>query len=235
MLYLSYKAAPKKVALILHGCGVYDGSEITEAVSMLVHLDKLGTRVSVFAPDIKQVRVVDHEVGSEVEETRHVLVESARISRGSVLSLEKLETTKFDALFIPGGFGVANTLSDFGAMGANCTVLPDIDRVLNEFVDSKKPIGLCCIAPVLAARCIHGATVTMGKEQEEEGRWQNSGACTAIKEMGGHHEPRDITEICVDEEKKLVTAPAYMCSKASPSEVFDNIGQLVSKVISMIR
>lgn len=36
--------------------------------------------------------------------------------------------------------------------------------VLKQFHAKKKPIGLCCIAPVLAARVIPNAKVTIGRD-----------------------------------------------------------------------
>ena len=45
----------KKVAVILSGCGVYDGSEIHESVITLLRLDQRGVQVQCFAPDIDPV------------------------------------------------------------------------------------------------------------------------------------------------------------------------------------
>ncbi|CDS42295.1 ES1 protein mitochondrial [Echinococcus multilocularis] len=214
----------KKVALILHGCGVFDGSEIHETTSMLVHLSKAGADVFVFAPNIQQDHVTDHSTGLEVAEKRNVLVESARISRGKVAPLSELRSEKFDALLIPGGFGAATTLSNFASAGASCEVLQDVKRVLEDFVHAKKPIGLCCIAPVLAARCLPGVHVTTGTDAD---------TARAIKSMGAVHEKCEITEVCVDENLKVVTAPAYMCATATIADIFDNIGLLVKKVLSL--
>ena len=41
-----------RAAVVLAGCGVYDGSEITESVSMLIALSKNGASYRVFAPNI---------------------------------------------------------------------------------------------------------------------------------------------------------------------------------------
>ena len=43
-----------------------------------------------------------------------VMRESARIARGAVQSLDKLTVDAADAVVIPGGFGAAKNLSDFG-------------------------------------------------------------------------------------------------------------------------
>ena len=42
------------------------------------------------------------------------MMESARIARGAVQSLTKLTVDAADAVVIPGGFGAAKNLSDFG-------------------------------------------------------------------------------------------------------------------------
>lgn len=41
---------------------------------------------------------------------RNVLVESARIARGSISSLSELKADSFDAVVFPGGFGAAKNL-----------------------------------------------------------------------------------------------------------------------------
>lgn len=45
------------------------------------------------------------------------------------------------------------------------TVIPEVERVLKDFHGAKKPIGLCCIAPMLAAKVLGGSgvTITLGK------------------------------------------------------------------------
>merc|ERR1719419_11567 len=60
----------------------------------------------------------------------------------------------------------------------------EVDGVLKDFHQAKKPIGLCCIAPVLAAKSLTGCQVTAGSDQEEEGRWPHAGTARAIEEMG---------------------------------------------------
>lgn len=48
--------------------------------------------------------------------------ESARISRGDCKDLAHLEAKDFDALLIPGGFGAAKNLCDFGFKGGDMSV-----------------------------------------------------------------------------------------------------------------
>lgn len=72
---------------------------------------------------------------------RNVLTEAARIARGKIKSLNNLNASNFDALIVPGGFGVAKNLSNFVSHGTNMTVDTDVQRVLKEFEVGKKPIG----------------------------------------------------------------------------------------------
>ena len=116
----------KKIAVILSGCGVYDGAEIHESVITLLRLDQRGAQVECFAPDVAQLHVINHLTGEEMPESRNVLVESARIARGTVKDIGQANAADFDALIVPGGFGAAKNLSDFAIKGAECTVQPDV-------------------------------------------------------------------------------------------------------------
>ncbi|XP_047574790.1 glutamine amidotransferase-like class 1 domain-containing protein 3, mitochondrial isoform X3 [Lutra lutra] len=170
-----------RVALVLSGCGVYDGTELHEASAVLVHLSRGGAEVQIFAPDIPQMHVVDHTKGQPSEsETRNVLTESARIARGKITDLARLSAANHDAAIFPGGFGAAKNL-------------------------------LCCIAPVLAAKVLRGVEVTVGHEQEEGGRWPYAGTVEAIKALGAKHCVKGVTEAHVDQKNKVVTTPAFMC------------------------
>ena len=40
-----------RAAVVFHGNGVYDGTETTEAVAILVGLSRLGANVQVYAPN----------------------------------------------------------------------------------------------------------------------------------------------------------------------------------------
>lgn len=59
-----------------------------------------------------------------------------------------------DAVVFPGGFGAAKNLSDFGFNGTDMRVNPEVERVIKEFHAAGKPIALCCIAPILAAKVL---------------------------------------------------------------------------------
>ncbi|KAJ7319919.1 hypothetical protein JRQ81_019430 [Phrynocephalus forsythii] len=132
----------------------------------------LPLKVKIFAPNIEQMHVVDHLKGCPSEEKRNVLVESARLARGNIQDLAELNVGEFDAVIFPGGFGVAKNLCSWAVEGKNCTVNALVKSTLEAFHSAKKPIGLCCISPVLAAKVFPGCEVTVGQRKNIDGRLQ---------------------------------------------------------------
>lgn len=191
----------KKFAVVLAGCGVYDGAEIHEAVMTLYAIDLTGCSYQIFAPDTEQHHVVNHLNGNEMNEKRNVLVESARIARGNALPLSEYRPSDFDALIFPGGFGVAKNLCSFAFDGANCSINPEIERAIKQTHSLRKPIGALCISPVLLARALGKGLLTIG---------QDKGTAQALEAMGGKHKPTGHGEVAIDTENLLFTSPCYM-------------------------
>ena len=214
----------KKVAVILSGCGVYDGAEIHESVLALLRLSQRGAEVQCFAPDIPQHHVINHLTGQESAESRNVLVEAARIARGKIRDVRELQAADYDALVIPGGFGAAKNLSDFAFRGASCAVQPDVLAAARGFAAAHKPVGLICIAPALAAR-IYGAGVqcTIGNDPD---------TAATLADMGTEHVECAVDDVVVDAQRKLVTTPAYMLAK-SLAEAASGINKLVDRVLEL--
>lgn len=220
------------VAVVLSGCGVFDGSEIHEAVGVLYHLSRHGARVECFAPDRDQADVVNHAQGKpQTGERRNALVEAARIARGKIRPLKQLKAADFDAVFFPGGFGAAKNLCNFASAGAACEVEAETARVIREFNKAGKPIGLCCIAPVIAARVLGvkgggpGVGVTIGNDPQ---------TAAAVHAMGATHIAKPVSEAFVDEKQRVVTAPAYMYGDAPVHEVFEGIGDMVEQTLALV-
>lgn len=234
-LHTTGKSNSSKVAVVLAGCGVYDGTEVHEASAILVHLSRGAADVDMFAPDVDQMHVIDHTKGQPAEgQTRNVLVESARIARGKIAPLSSLNASTYDAVLFPGGFGAAKNLSTVATEGPNCTVNPDVERVIKDFHQAKKPIGLTCIAPTLAAKVITGCEVTVGHDKDDGGRWPYAGTAGTIEQMGSKHVNKNVTEIHVDAANKIVTTPAFMC-ETKLHEIFDGIGEMVKEVLSLAK
>jgi enhancing lycopene biosynthesis protein 2 len=214
----------KKFAVILSGCGVYDGSEIHEAVMALYAITKAGASYQVFAPDKNQYHVVNHFTGKPTDETRNVLVESARIARGKIKQLKDLDIREFDALVFPGGFGAAKNLCDFAFKGKDMKVDEDVAKVILSMHDLKKPIGAMCIAPVILAKVIGGAEVTIG---------QDEGTAKSIEQMGGKHIKSGNGEIIIDIKNKIVTTPCYMLD-ANLAQIAEGAENMINAMMKMM-
>ena len=218
----------KKVGVLLSGCGVNDGAEIHESVLTMLFLDKAGVEMILMAPNIDQMHVINHYTGQEMEEYRNVLVESSRIARGEIKDMAEVSGNDLDALIIPGGFGVAKNLCDYAMAGPECSVNPDVYRLIAELRLMEKPIGAICIAPVMMAKVLgeqeESANMTIGYDETTS---------TDIISMGSKHIECPVSEMIIDEEKKIVTTPAYMEAK-SIKETAEGIEKLINQILSMI-
>ena len=215
-----------KVGLVLSGCGVNDGSEIHEAVITMLELDKAGAEMVLMAPNIDQLHVINHATGEEMDDSRNVLIESARISRGNIEDIAGVTSDNLDALIFPGGFGVSKNLSDYAMSGMECSVNPDVLRLSREVHNDEKPIGVICIAPTIMAKILAGETeLTIGFDEQ---------TASDIDAMGAKHVLCPVDEIVVDKEKKVVSTPAYMEAK-SIKEAASGIEKLVAEILKMIK
>ncbi len=213
----------KKIAVVLSGCGVDDGAEIHESVATMLAIDRNGAEYSCFAPDMPQARVYDHYNKVETQEERNVLVESARIARGDVKPLSEFTAAHFDAIVFPGGFGAALNLSSFGQDGVGCQVNSQVEQAVLAMNQAGKPIGALCISPVIIARIIKNARVTIGNDP---------GVADAITQMGAIHENVEQGQVVVDNDNKIVTTPCYMLASRI-SQVFAGAEKLVSELLKM--
>lgn len=215
----------KKVAVILSGCGVYDGAEIHESVLTLLCLAQQGAEVTCFAPDKPQMHVVNHLTGEVAEgESRNALIEAARITRGAVKPVTECAADAFDALIVPGGFGAAKNLCDFAVKGAEMTVDEEVLSVCQAFAEQGKAAGYMCIAPAIAAKVYgNNSKVTIGQDPD-------TGA--AITALGAEHEGCDVDQVVIDGDAKLVTTPAYMLAE-SITQAHQGIEKLVKAVLAL--
>jgi enhancing lycopene biosynthesis protein 2 len=212
-----------KIAVILSGSGVFDGSEIHEATLTLYYIMKNNATYQIFAPDIPQHHVINHITGEEMQEGRNVLVESARIARGDIKNLTELKAADFDGMILPGGFGAAKNLSDFAFKSEGCEVNKDVANAIREMVDAGKPMGALCISPVIIAKVLGDVKLTIGQDET---------TANAIVNMGALHEKTSHGEIIVDEKYKIVTTPCYMLD-ANILQIGEGANNVVKEVIKM--
>lgn len=214
----------KKIAVILAGCGVYDGAEINEAVLTLLHIAKAGASYQCFAPDIEQLHTINHLNGEQMTPNRNVLVEAARIARGDIKALTLLDANDFDALIVPGGFGAAKNLCDFAINGAQAQLNPEMLHAAKAFANAKKPAGYMCIAPAMIPLIYSaGVKTTIGNDVD---------TANALQSLGAQHINCAVDDIVIDEQHKLVSTPAYMLAQ-SILDADAGIEKLVAALLKM--
>ena len=96
-------------------------------------------------------------------------------------------------------------------------VEPSLERAVAAFAAQGKPIGLCCIAPVIVAALLPGVRVTVGCAEGKQ--WPYGGTVGAVKAYGGVHKETGADGVCVDASRKVVTSCAYMFAGA-PHEIY---------------
>ena len=221
------------VALVLSGCGVNDGVEITEAVGVLVALSEAGLSYQFYAPDRDQMHVIDHYTGKVTGETRNILHEAARIARGHIRSLDELDMLSHSALIFPGGFGAAKILTTFAVDGVNAHLYHDVKTAALACIAARKPLVALCASPLvqgLAAQAagLRNVRITFGSYAE------GGDLAEALVAWGQQHIETRVDEACVDAEHRFISAPAYMYDNATPAEVFASCRAAVAALKTLL-
>ncbi len=211
----------KKAAIVLSGNGVFDGSEIHEAVITLLNLQKRGVQCAFFAPDIEQAHTINHLNGEVKTQNRNVLEESARIARGNITDLSQFNADNFDMILFVGGFGAAKNLSTFAFDGTKCKVNADVERAINNMIERGKKLGFLCIAPVIAARVISkGVKVTIGNDPA---------TAQAINAMGATHIDCPANSFVKDQNFNTYSTPAYMLAE-NAAQVDEGVSAMIAEM-----
>lgn len=225
-----------KLAVLLAGCGVYDGSEIHEAVLTLLAVAEAGADYQCIAPDKAQYHTINHLNGEQEANSRNVLQEAARIARGDIRALSEVAAADYDALLIPGGFGAAKNLNQWAIAGPDGAIDAEVKSFILDFTHAKKPIGAMCMGPTVLAKALEGsgynAILTVGSTDAPSP--YDIGAISAgMEKLGATAVMKTKTEIVVDAELKLVTAPCYMM-EATIVDIRTNTRQLVTALLELL-
>jgi len=214
----------KKFAIILSGCGVYDGSEIHEATLSMLAIKKAGADYDIFAPDIMQFHVINHLTGETMQESRNVLIEAARIARGQIKPLTSYNAATYDALVLPGGFGAAKNLSTYAFDGTDMKVNDLVAEKIRQTADLKKPIGALCIAPVIIAKVLSNSELTIGKDAQ---------TAEHIVKMGGIHVETNSKGVVHDKKLNVFSTPCYMLD-GDIAAVAESCEQIINKMLASL-
>ncbi len=224
-----------KIAVILSGSGVYDGSEIQESVLSLLALEEKGVSYQCYAPNIDQHHVINHTTGEEMNETRNCLIEAARISRGNILDVKELKSGDADGLLIPGGFGAAKNLTTWAFKGPDSEINDGVKQAIVSFVEAKKPVCALCMGPTVIAKALqdseHHVELSVGTTAEAS-PYDIAAIGAGIDATGASNQQTTIKEIHVDEANKIISAPCYMM-EASLLEVRNNIKMAVDALVQL--
>lgn len=213
-----------RFAIILSGCGQFDGSETHETILTLLSLSQKDIAWDAFAPDIKQKKVINHVTNQPENESRNVLKEAARLTRGHIKPITEAKIENYDAIIFPGGFGAVTNLCDYAEKGIDFVFQADVKAFIDKAVLAKKPMGFICISPIMIPKIYKGAKLTIGHDKK---------IAQQIAEMGCEHVDCKANDIVIDQEYKLVSTPANMVAK-NISEVYDGIYKLVKAVEMLV-
>jgi enhancing lycopene biosynthesis protein 2 len=225
----------KKIGILLHGNGVFDGSEIHESVFALLAIAEVGAEAVCFAPNVNQHHVLNHMTGQEMPETRNVLIESARIARGNIKDIVDVNASELDGLVMPGGFGTAKNITKWAFEGPSGPILESVKTLIVTLVRQGKPIAGLCMSPTTIAKALEGtefhAHLSVGTT-EEASPYDIAAISAGMESIGQVAKMASVREVAVDKDLKIITAPCYMM-EANIVEVRENIKLAIEKLISL--
>jgi enhancing lycopene biosynthesis protein 2 len=225
-----------KIGVLLSGNGVYDGSEIHEAVLSLLAIDEAGADWVCLAPNYNQYHVINHTNGEVMPETRNILVEAARIARGNIKDIDGFDIDEIDGLVMPGGFGAAKNFSKWAFEGPAGEVNPIVKDFLLRMMKAGKPIAALCVSPVVLAKTLEGSGIhpqlTLGTDKAPS-PYNIKADSEGMAAMGAQPQMKTINEILVDEQNKIISAPCYMM-EVSIKQVRANAKMAIDKLVDMI-
>ena len=165
-----------KLALIMFGSGVFGGTENSELTMCMIAASQIGADFKIYSPSIKYDDIdpfsKDPFNPTVISSNDNMLTESAKLVMGDVRDLSQLRVEDYHALIIPGGYGVANSLSNLAKFLPNRTHDKSVQiedgfkgKVL-AFHKAKKPIISVCLASLLIAAIINdNCTITLGTKE----------------------------------------------------------------------
>jgi enhancing lycopene biosynthesis protein 2 len=226
-----------KIGVLLSGCGVNDGAEIHEAVMAMLAIDEAGHDYQCISVNKKQHHVINHITGEEMDESRNMMVEAARIARGDIKDIRDITPQDISALLIPGGFGSAKNFSKWAFKGPDGELIPEVKQLIVDMVNAKKPVCALCVSPVLVAKAFEGTEIhpklTLGTD-EEPSPYDINEMHAGIESIGSVAEMKTLREVMVDHDHLIVTAPCYMM-EASISDIRNNARLAVNATIELCK
>ena len=151
------------------------------------------------------------------------------------MPLTDFKAEDVDAVVFPGGFGAAKNLSSF-AHSAEPSVDPTVAKVIRECAEAGKPMAFCCIAPILLALVLckeDGKKVKLTLGMKSGKGWPYAATIDKAEEFGAEVVEMSVEDVCVDEDHKIITSPAFMY-EGKFHEIFDGISKMIESLIALI-
>lgn len=225
-----------KIGVLLSGSGVYDGSEIQEAVLTLLAIEEIEAEAICISIDKPQHHVINHLNGEEMNDSRNMLIESARIARGNIKNINDVSPNDIDAMVIPGGFGAAKNFTSWAFNGSDGEILPEVKLLLVNLINIGKPIAALCVSPVVLAKALEGSTITptltIGTDKEPS-PYDITAFTDGLQKTGMQTEMKSVREINIDVKNKIISAPCYMM-EASIVDVRKNIRSAIEALRDLV-
>jgi len=218
----------KTFGILLAGCGFWDGSDVWESVLISYFLTKKKRSCLFLTLNLNQKEVVDHLTKKEIFEKRSLSSESARIGGSEIRNLEDVSGEQIQGLFIPGGWGLLKSLSEFNPDENIISVEKKVRRFLRSLYRRKKPLGGCGLAALLLAFCLSDLSnsplnLTLGNDAKLSKK---------LEDLGVNHVISKASEAVVDKENKIVTTPGTFLKK-NISEVSSGMENLVLGILEL--
>lgn len=226
----------KKIGILLSGCGVYDGAEIQETVLAMLAIQEAGAEYVCIGVNQQQHHVINHLTGEEMPESRNMMVEAARIARGSIVEIQAVQPADIDGLVIPGGFGSAKNFTKWAFEGPDGRILPEVKLLLVNLMNVGKPIAALCVSPVVVAKAMEGSAFELQMilgSTKDESPYDIASFHQGLEKAGVLPKEITVSEILIDSKNKIVTAPCYMM-EANLLEIRKNIQQAIQALISLM-
>lgn len=215
----------KKVAIILAGCGTFDGSEPQESVCSILAIEEAGFTWRAFALDEDQQRVISHSNQSIINTKRNMMAEAGRLTHGKIDNLDNLQLEEFDVIWFPGGFGVASSFSNIVEKGLEATIAPKIEALIQKSHQQGKIIVGICIAPAVIAKVLKekSLTITLGESDEYY---------QALISLGHHAKKCSAMDFVFDEKNGIYSTPAFMNKDNNCAKMFSAMKKITKKIDS---
>ena len=144
----------KRIGVILSGCGVYDGSEIHEAVLALLAIERAGARLYAWP------QIYSSCMSSTILTVKPRTANSAacclsrRVSPVACGRCGHRQCSGYRRSGDSRRLRSGQNLCDFAVKGAECTVQHDVEQLVRDMVDKGKPVAAICIAPAVLAKAL---------------------------------------------------------------------------------